>query len=223
MSVVNVLLTKREGMLCTDTFGYDVAGRVLGEVSKCIIVPHHRLAIATRGSAALAWNAAILVSVTSMPAGIDSLIPQAERFMQRILDASLYQMGRAGCMDGEVTIVGWSDAAGAPVGHYLEWIESRGTLFAEPIQPGRYDMQPRLLPEFAPDTRHANDPPAMFRGIANAQRKMAAARYPGNPVGGRLILTTVNRHGMEQRQIHAWPDDVAKLRAVAPVTEAEPA
>lgn len=237
MSIMTGHLGPREGLLLVDTLGvspFDTAFRM--HVSKAFSVPHLGAVFATRGAAV--FPAMLLTAINSRPladasfdalvAVLDDVVREAYALARPILDESGITH------QAELIIVGWSDAARRMISISMKnYDDADASLYG-----GHLDFSPNFRRVEIPDGAFmvpGIDAPAEMAALmkewkrldqrqrlvaaARAQRLNVDKRWPGF-IGGRLILTSVSRHVIEQRVVFEWPDD--RIGSIAAIHERAP-
>lgn len=215
MSSLNVHLSRSAGRIATDTAGYDDEGRILAYSPKCLALPHVRCAVASRGYFTLLWNLAAALA-TGPARDFDALRPALRDRLGSAFAATIEAEGQAVATDG--VIIGWSERERRVIGVAFAVIDGRVELVDVP---DGLHCAPSDFGEFEPPAFRKLDVPATFVDLAKRQRRYFEKYEPHHRIGGDLVLTSVSRHGVEQRVVHSWPDEIgAEARQLAPASAA---
>jgi hypothetical protein len=217
MSLIAGLLTQREALIATDTLVSDGrTARAVGHCSKTLTLPHLRCAFATRGHNAFASWLLVGIQNTNIPgASFDGLLPLLREVIEQAAGIAIpYIEDDDIAPKLEVIIAGWSDAAGKPVGRQFTNVADDGELqpggFAEREIPTGYfgvpGVHPKVFASVQAKIAKKRDPADVLTEFAQGQRLSAPDGGDIGQIGGRLILTTVTKFKIEQRQIFQWPD-----------------
>lgn len=228
MSACNVLITPSAGYIATDTAVYTADLQLQTFGTKAWTYPHMRCAFTGRGSASFLTQAGAVLGFLPNPSRcIDGLIPQVQETLGTVLHACNQDMALAGAMDVQAFIVGWSEEKNRVVGYEVSyWVDGQYEPF-EPIPmedllyltPNLSASDPLLRKEHLIDFqqwhgRKIVKNPDEF--MVHAMKKQRAVAFDLGDVceeargfiGGDLIVTEIARHGIKQRSIHRWADQL---------------
>ena len=192
MTAINIFLLDGAAAIVTDTRCTDSTGAVY-DVSKCLPIPHMRLAVATRGKRAMTGSVARILSVGSKD--YDSAKPLLQVRLRDLatvayLDASERDAWRS---EWEIYIVGWSRDRRAPAAFLVVNHDKLGQKPFEVVEI-EYMASAPYLP--APVEAARLDPPGNFMALLQAQHD----HDPKN-IGGFATVTTVHQLGIQQEVI----------------------
>ncbi|MGE0719604.1 MAG: hypothetical protein AB7P02_29445 [Alphaproteobacteria bacterium] len=224
MSIFTGTLGRSEGLLAVDTVAvapFDTAIRM--HTSKSYVVPHLGCVFATRG--AVVFPANMLTTVVNTPlADFDALLGALESLAERAYQESAPYLNRHGLTHQvELMAMGWSAAEGRVVAAMLTNAPAgRPNVYGDHVAdapdferidvPDGFFMLPGIdapaQAVLAAEWRRATMPRARIIAAAKAQRTFTDRQFPGF-IGGRLILNTVTRNGVDVRVIYEWPDGLA--------------
>ncbi|MGP2493506.1 hypothetical protein ACTDI4_17985 [Mesorhizobium sp. PUT5] len=230
MTAVNVFLRRDRGFVMTDAAMYLSDGTVVGFGQKAVAMPGLNSVIACRGSQMA--TALIAMDLAIQFRTFDEMAESASVFLRNWHDSNLIALANIGAQDINVIVAGWSEEFGRPMGFCFDsrtddfdtmdsaddwWVTS----------PCVSDEEERNLHsigcELEVDVRGANFDP-IRHGIPymEAQRRMKIDGYSDisedaiSLVGGNILLSEITQHGISQRVIHSWPDEIGEPIAAQP-------
>lgn len=228
MSACNVLITPAAGYIATDTAVYTPDLHLQTFAPKVWTYPHMRCAFTGRGSASFLAQAGLMLGYLPNPSrSIDGLVLQARNGLETVYRACHDDMADVGALEVQAFIVGWSDDKNRVVGYEVSCWEGGQ---CEPFQPIPMDdmlyltpnlsaSDPLLRKEHLIDFQQWNGrkivkaPDEFMTYAMKKQRAMAfdlgdVCEEARGFIGGDLIVTEIARHGIKQRSIHRWADQL---------------
>lgn len=228
MSACNVLITPSAGYIATDTAVYTADLQLQTFGPKVATYPHMRCAFTGRGSASFLAQAGLALGFLPNPSRcIDGLISQVQQTLGTVYEACTHDMTQVGALDVQAFLVGWSEEKNKVVGYEVShWVGGQ----YEPFQPIPMDdllyltpnlsaSDPLLRKEHLIDFQRWNGrqivkaPDEFMTHAMKKQRAMAfdlgdVCEDARGFIGGDLIVTEIGRHGIKQRSIHRWADQI---------------
>lgn len=223
MSACNVILTPNTGYIATDSAVYMADREVMTYGPKTHLLPHLRCAFAGRGSTAFqAQAAAVLAYATNRTRCIDGLLPIVQEQLLAVREQMLPCMEEAGQTDAQTFLVGWSDNERRVIGFELSYFEENGDRFHPErladtcyLTPGTDDVPSQYRPDYGvwPLRRLTREPDAFMVYAMKKQRQAAIDLGDTIPawrgwIGGDIMFTEITKHGVRQRSILRWPDEI---------------
>jgi hypothetical protein len=233
MTALNVVLKRDRAILMTDAACYDGSGEILGIGQKAVAIPAIKAAIACRGALKLTALLAMELSITFD--SFDQLLAKGPEFFSRWVETigdalALGTENDVSRLHGvEMVVVGWSDALNKPMGFFFATTTDEGFQMIDdwafgPMPTDEEDANLHKIGcEMERDITAANfDPVRHGIPTMEAQRRMKIIPPSSDLdtgisiVGGHILLTEVTEHGVEQRVIHRWKDQLHQPIVPAP-------
>lgn len=198
MTLIAVQALRDRAHILTDTLAYSIAGASFIETSKVTVLEASDLAVTAKGPTELA--AAWLYELRAHGAGdrLDDVLDRAQDVLPRVWEQlPARQESRE---QGWLYNVGWSDARQRFVA--IEHVASNGF---EPVEIGQAGVFTN--PGVAAGRKLSSD--GQWVELGKTIYQTHAVRYdePKHLLGGRLILTTLQRGSSSHRVLHRFPDD----------------
>lgn len=233
MSAILVLRQRNSVHLLVDTAAYTPDGiLVSNNFAKCSALPTLNAAIACTGPAPLGPYFA-----NHLPyefASFDELVERGEEIIPTLFEDFAIKQ-RDGDALSSLYIVGWHDAAQRPAAYTMELWTDESTRMqqvlsnGEQAAPERFKLTEQILTGTQPDAERVkaaglripvdeNDmrPDLDLLHLMEVQRheKIEGAHW----VGGKAVLTSIDKQGITQRVLHHWKEDeVGELITPPPI------
>lgn len=231
MTSINLFAHGTRGLVMTDTAAYDDDGRVHSFISKSIAIPRLKMAMATRGMILMLPLMASRLDVNT--SSFDDVIDRGAAFLKGFF---IQHAGEAGTVeeDVEVSAVGWSESRKQCLAIQLSSMDVPGrpafTWSTSPIlimpAPHHQDLiDGGVLVDGVFDERNIE---ASLLKVMEIQRGHTThlgadpSRPKRHTVGGQAIVTEVTEHGVSQRIVRTWPDQLGQHIEPAPPANVVP-
>lgn len=201
MSIMNVIVKPDRAYVAVDTAAATTQGRKgCVETSKMVPLVHANLIFAARGALTVMHNLASWCMSIDRTANFDylaGLLPEMmDQFHERLMHQVQSQTGEVPHhQEVEIALVGWSEGKKNMACLLLSNDRGQGPYSAKIAQcvispfPGDDAMQ-RMSEVTVPDIE------SYMAVVANEQVKFVRRQFPGQPIGGRLIVAEITKDRM---------------------------
>lgn len=209
MSIVNVWMERGRGLLAVDTRAENDSRHLPGgsyvqhDAAKMIVLPHAHMVLANRGDLAFfQWFNGTLVT-EPFSWSIDLFAERAAALCDEIYRARMAQFAALYAnrpFETEIYAVGWSEKLQEVVCYLCHRDQGASQFTCERVEswcaaPQAHDVWPT-----AERTPPFDTEPRMI-AAAREQVRYFRSLHPDRPIGGKLILASVTRGGIETRTV----------------------
>jgi hypothetical protein len=206
----------------TDTCTYNRDAFVRGFATKVVTLPHLRMALATSGRHVTSSQVSdVLLTLLSF----DEIIDQIPDLLRESSERGEFEHFGDDFDDFRLVITGWSDRVAAMQLYTFDSYAHDGMEAFAPVQlasavaPALHLDVLREAGLFDGDMPVISNPEEWLTKVTDCQRRRrigdrgSAPSYSEPPegayvVGGAAVLTKVTKHGIVQRVVRRWPDQL---------------